>query len=829
MRQWGRQSKPVTEGKNLRMHYHIKSAQFAAVLPLVRRVLLFTAVVACVLAPASPQTLPGSERDDAVSRLPTGVHLDAQGELISLGSMPQNFVIAPGTEKAIVLLSGWRQQGLQIVDLTTKQVTQTLDQAATFLGLAFSPDGRTLFVSGDDAIYAYAWNNGSLSLERRIPIWEKPKEKLQARFPAGLAISRNGSRLYVAENVAHSLAVVDVGTSAVIQRLPTGSYPYAVITSGNGEVYVSEWGGKTVSVFREGKDGKLEPSARIEVGRHPSALLLNASGSRLFAALASTDQVAIVDTRRKKLLRQLRTSAPSAPPEGNTPNALALSEDGSRLFVAEADSNSVSVFELSRDSSGKPSGRHQDRLVGRIPADWYPTGVIAHNGELLVLSGKGLGTGPNPNGPRPDRRPDTFSADYTLGQLNGTLRLMSSGLTADLLDSLSRRVEQANRWTTKRPLAHYPPFKHVVYIIKENRTYDQLLGDMSDGDGDPKLVFFGNDTTPNHHELAKRFGLFDRFFVNAEVSSQGHMWATAAYVTDYVEKIIPSFYTDRRDEKYEGDVDDPSTGYLWDLAWKRKIQFRDYGEWFLSPGEEKSKGKLDGYISHNYPHFDMAISDQRRADVWIGELREFERNGNMPQLEILHLPNDHTAGGRAGLCTPRACVADNDLALGRIVEALSHSRFWRDTVVFVVEDDAQSGSDHVDSHRAPFWAVSAYNRPGSNHRFVNSTDVVAAVEDILHLGRLSQYDYFSRSLADIFSLAPDLTPYNAVKPIVPVDERNPGAGTAALRSADLDLSSADRVDDAALNDILWEIMRGDQPKPIVRSQAPMQLLQAGGY
>jgi YVTN family beta-propeller protein len=761
--------------------------------------------------------------------LPTGVHLDSAGELIKLGSMPQAFAVAPGTNKVVVLLGGWREQGVQVVDLSTRQVTQNLPQEAAFVGLGFSPDGRSLYASGDDSIYCYSWDGGSLSLQRKIQLSEKPPVKMGTRFPAGLAISPDGKQLYVAENVAHTMAVIDLSTNIVVQRLPTDHYPYAVVASTSGEVYVSAWGGDTVSVFRVRQDGKVEDSGRITVGRHPSALLLNASGSRLFAALASTDQVAIIDTRQRRVLSSLHTSAPGSPPEGSTPNGLALSEDGSRLFVAEADSNDVSVFQLSKDSSGKGTGGGRDQLIGRIPADWYPTGVIAHQGKLLVLTGKGLGTGPNPNGPRPSSRSDTFGAEYTLGQTSGTLRFMSSTLTPAELDSLSRRVEDANRWSKKKQVARYPQFKHVVYIIKENRTYDQLLGDIPEGDGDPSLVFFGYDTTPNHHELAKRFGLFDRFFVNAEVSSQGHMWSTAAYVTDYVEKVIPSVYTDRRGEDDEGDVDMPSTGYLWDLARAKGVTFRDYGEWLLQPGAARSKGVLDQYIDHDYPPFDMTIPDQRRADAWIAELKSFVSKGAMPQLEILHLPGDHTAGGRAGLCTPRACVADNDLALGRIVEALSHSPFWSDTVIFVAEDDAQSGSDHIDSHRAPFLAISAYNRPGTNHRFMNTTDVVAATEDILGLGKLSQYDYFSRPLSDIFSPLPDLTPYTTVAPIVPIDERNPGAGEAAKQSANLDLSSPDRIPDAEFNDILWKMMKANQARPPVRNQSPIQLLQSTGY
>ena len=275
----------------------------------------------------------------------------------------------------------------------------------------------------------------------------------------------------------------------------------------------------------------------------------------------------------------------------------------------------------------------------------------------------------------------------------------------------------------------------MVYIIKENRTYDQVLGDLKEGDGDPALVFFGKAISPNHHALALRFGLFDRFFTNAEVSSQGHIWSTAAYVTDFGEKTIPSAYAGKREGVDGEEIDEPINGFLWTLAGKKGISFRDYGEMVKVPeGWPVTQREVASSVSPTYPAFDLKTPDQARADAWIAELEKFVRAGEMPRLEVMHLPSDHTAGGRAGFRTPRAFMADNDLALGRIVEALSKSPFWKDTVIFVLEDDSQAGPDHIDSHRSCFFAISAYNRPGTMHRFANTTDVVAAIEDILGLG-----------------------------------------------------------------------------------------------
>ncbi|HEY6251081.1 MAG TPA: bifunctional YncE family protein/alkaline phosphatase family protein [Candidatus Angelobacter sp.] len=760
--------------------------------------------------------------------LATGVRLDPVGEVIDLGSMPLGMAVAPGGKEVVIVRGGFREQGIQVIDLNSQQVTQTLTQDAAFYGVAFSSDGKQLYVSGgnEDLIYVYSWQNGKATLLKKIVLGEKKADKTGSRYPAGIAASKRGNILYVAENVGDSLAVVDSSTSKVLQRFSTDHYPYAVEASSDGQVYVSAWGGQTVSIFRTLADGALSYSGRLQVGPRPSALTTNADGSRLFVALAGSDRIAIVDTRARRVLRYLRDQAPGAPPEGSTPNALSLSRNGVRLYVAEADNNAIAVFDVAQKNPRRVA-QPELQPLGRIPTDWYPTGVLEVDGRLAVLSGKGRGSHANPDGPTPGegiKRP----LGYDLGQLNGTLRLCPAEFSPGTLAEYSRRVAAANGWGQRRPDRRYPPFKHVVYIIKENRTYDQVLGDMKEGDGDPSLVFFGRQVSPNHHALALRFGLFDRFFTNAEVSSQGHIWSTAAYVTDYGEKTIPSMYSDRRGDVDGEDVDEPIGGFLWNLAAKKGIWFRDYGEMVNGPeGWPVTQRDLRADVSPNYPEFNLKIPDQKRADGWIEELNHFVRRGEMPALEVLHLPGDHTAGGRAGYPSPRAYMADNDLALGRIVEALSQSPFWKDTVVFVLEDDSQAGPDHVDAHRSPFLAISAYSRPGTIHRFANTTDVVAAIEDILGLGRLSKFDYFSRPMSDVFSDTPDLTPYRALNPEVDMKELNPAQGAAARMSEGLDLSAADRVNDEVFNRILWYMIKADSPAPPIVPRSPLDQLQSG--
>jgi 6-phosphogluconolactonase (cycloisomerase 2 family) len=748
-------------------------------------------------------------------RLPTGVQLDPAGRLIEVGQFPLAMLPSPEGNRIILLLNGYRQQGIQVIEPGSGQVTQTLEQPAAFLGAGFDHSGRTLYASGgdQDVVYRYSWREGRATLLDSLILAAKDPKQNGARYPAGLALSPDDRLLYVAENLADTLAVVEVASGRVVQRLPAGRYPYAVVSGADGTVYVSAWGGFEVGVWRPAQ-GRLERAGSIRVGRHPSALLLNRDGSRLYVASASTDRVSIVDTRAGRVIAELADTVPGGTGEGSTPNALALSADERRLYVAEADANAVAVFELAAEGG---------RLRGRIPVGWYPAALLVRGDTLVVANAKGRGTAANKaDGPGPGRR---GRDGYVLSQLTGTLSLVPlANLDSAALATLSRRVARANGWEARAGTPGYPPFEHVIYLVKENRTYDQVFGDLPQGDGDTSLVFFPRAVSPNHHALAERFGLFDRFFVNAEVSADGHNWSMAAYATDYTEKTLQQNYSGRgRSYDFQGhnrgvrppageDAAEPAAGYLWDLARKRGISFRNFGEFVAERGESKEyeglKPFLEAHTEPAFPGFDLQVTDQHRADLWLAALARWEREGNMPALQILYLPNDHTNGARAGELTPRAYMADNDLALGRVIEALSRSRFWRSTIVLVLEDDAQNGPDHVDSHRSPFLVISAWNRPNTWHRFTNTTDVIATIEEILTLDHLSQYDAFGRPLRGIYASAPDLTPYTALRSQVPLTERNPPAGPGAKESEALDFRLQDRADDDAFNRVLWLAIKG---------------------
>jgi DNA-binding beta-propeller fold protein YncE len=757
--------------------------------------------------------------------LPTGVCLDPAGRSSAAGNMPLAMVLSPEGDRLVLSLNGWRQQGIQVIDRHTGTILQTITQPSAFLGLAFSRDGHTLYASGgnEDVVYRYAWRAKQATLIDSIILAPKEPKKDGTRFPAGIAVSHDDNYLFVAENLGDSLAVVNLETKHVVQRLQTEPYPYAVVISPANEVYVSAWGGQTVSAFAVW-NGALQERGRIAVGRHPSALLLNRSGSRLFVASATTNSIAVVDTQNLRVLTRLLDPPPAGPNQGSTPNALALSSDESRLYVAEADNNAVAVFQLAAN-----------RLLGRIPVEWYPADLIVTQDSLLVLNGKGKGSRANPLFPTPDVDLSDGSPAYTLGQLNGTITTLPARMDQSELWRFTKRVARANNWDKAPGLQKYPPFKHVIYIIKENRTYDQVLGDLPQGDGDSSLVFFPRPVSPNHHALADRFGLFDRFFCNAEVSSQGHVWSTAGYVTDYGEKTIPSLYSDRRNPNDRGDVDEPAFGFLWNAAIKKGLTLRNYGE-FGEPEPKKNpnepvryravKPALDRYTSREYPAYDLKIMDQVRADVWLKEFQEFVRGRNLPALQIMHLPGDHTSGGRAGRRTPKAYMADNDLALGRMVEAVSRSPHWRDTVFFILEDDAQDGPDHVDSHRSVLLVISAYNRGGVMHRFVNTTDVLATIEEILGLSKLSKFDYYGRPLREIFTNTPDLTPYVALEPEQPLDELNPPTNPSAQASLELELDRVDAADEDTFNRVLWGLLKPGQPYPGTKRMSSLEITRA---
>ncbi len=526
---------------------------------------------------------------------------------------------------------------------------------------------------------------------------------------------------------------------------------------------------------------------------------------------------------------------PQSPP-GSTPNSLALSPDERTLFVANADNNLVAVFDVS--TPGK------SRSLGFIPVGWYPTSVrVTPDGKhLLVANGKGIVPRANPLGPQPGVNNPTNPTVQLIARLfRGTLSIIDLPARAQFERRLKVYTAQAYRCcpltadggvlaprSERSPVPIRPgdasPINYCIYIIKENRTYDQVLGDLARGNGDAKLCLFPERVSPNHHQLARDFVLLDNFYVDAEVSADGHEWSMGAYATDFVEKMWPFNYGHNRSKKFpypaEGyfPVGSPAEGYIWDRAREAGVSFRSYGEFvdiFPSPDKPTTPHvpALRGHIDEWYRGFDLRYSDLKRSARFIAELKRFEAEGDMPRLQIVRLPNDHTHGATPGWRTPTAYMAENDLALGQIVEAISRSKFWPQTAIFVLEDDAQNGPDHVDAHRSIAFVISPYTKRGAVDSTMYSTSsLLRTMELILGLKPMSQFDAAATPMFNSFQAQPDLRPYQALPANVDLESKNPA--TAWGGNIRMNFAREDAADDLILNEVIWRSVRGpDSPMP----------------
>jgi YVTN family beta-propeller protein len=603
----------------------------------------------------------------------------------------------------------------------------------------------------------------------------------------------------------------------------------------------------------EAKPGKWTQGKTITVGLHPSGMTRNKDGSRLYVANANSDTVSVISTEKNEVVESILCRPEGRLPFGSGANAVALSRDNKTLYVANGTNNCVAVVRLGEN--GQPSN-----LTGLIPTGWYPGAVVVSpdGKNLYVANIKGIGSlarqQANDKQPRPEEKgrnshdhlgsvsiidvPDDAQLKKYTEEVNRNNRLAYS------LAGLEK--PRAGMNPVPVPARHGEPsvFEHVIYVIKENRTYDQVFGDMKEGNGDANLCIFGEEITPNHHALARQFTLFDNFYCSGVLSADGHQWVNEAYVTDYLEKAFGGFV---RSYPYEGS--DPlafaSSGFLWDNALSRKKTLRNYGEFCKTTASKTAGGKAPTWSDHyadfmaragtikldvkpnvhtlapythpGYPSFVMTIPDVLRARLFIEELREFERKGTMPNLIYLYLPCNHTSGTTPGQPTPAAMVADNDVALGQVVEAVSKSRFWPKTCFFVVEDDPQNGFDHVDGHRTVALVISPYTRRKFiDHTCYNQTGMVKTIELVLGLPPMNQLDLSATAMRACFQATPDLTPYQCLPNRIPLDRLNPAVksltGKArhwAEKSLTLDFSDADLADEDLFNRILWHAMKGD--------------------
>jgi hypothetical protein len=880
------------------------------------------------------------------TQLPNGKLLTGvPGNPRPTNNLPTAIALSPDGLFAVLLHSGYGaytsggKQSLSVLNLETDELTDFPDdrlgskaRQTYFLGLAFGLDGKHLFASmasltdplgkqkgsTGNGIAVYTFENGRVAPERFMPLAARDKipggkirrpEFRDVTYPAGLGIGISGGeeRLLVACNNSDEALLLNSSDGKIIHRFDLSrfkhipaSLPYsAVITSDGRRGFVSLWNASMVAELDlvKGRVSRFiplrKPTLLLAGGSHPTALLLNRDSSRLFVALTDRDEIAVLDTATGEPVSYLSTKLSGQQYGGSDPEYLALSLDEKMLFSANAISDSVGAFDLGKLTSGQPL-----QAAGFIPTEWYPTVVAATRKDLLIASAKGRGSGPNPKsiGKTADGRP---RYPYGPAMINGSLARIA---LADLPANLATFTKQVSEANAVRGNADRVPFasgenkiRHVIYIIKENRTYDQVFGDLGAGDGDPSLAMYGEDITPNQHKLARQFGVLDNFYDSGDVSGDGHVWSTSASISDYVAKTWPIGYRGG-EHTYDSegtllggvsaedevpDAGEPTGGYLWKNFASHGISYRHYGEYIVSRWCNTERGanpansgprsgcsratinkgealennvgdprggpspypwaipilarnvaaevELRDHFDPLFPDFEVAYPDQLRADEFLNEFNNFVSSRNahqdtMPQFILLRLPNDHTAGGTKDKPRPVASVADNDLAVGRVVDAVSHSPYWDDTAFLILEDDAQNGPDHIDSHRSIALVVSKYSplpathgdataAPFVDHTFYTTINMVRTIESLLGVPPMNANDSRAAVMAPLFSGSGD-------QPAFTADYRNRDNGQIYQTNTkewkegkNLDFSRADSVDTALLNRFLWRDRKGDMPMP----------------
>ncbi|XZE42775.1 bifunctional YncE family protein/alkaline phosphatase family protein [Pirellulaceae bacterium SH467] len=782
----------------------------------------------------SPIKLPGIQ-NNGQTLLPNGWSLKPVGEQLALGDFPSLIRISPDGKFAAILHTGYGAHEVRMVDTTTKKQVSSIVIDQAFYGMRFSKTGDTLFVTGaeDERIYVFKHENGYLSSDQTIQIVE-PKETFVA---TGIDFHTPSAQWIVCGMYSHQLAFVPSKksdgeqTSSKLIDLPKDSFPFEVVIGPDDKfAYVSLWGHAAVAQIDIAK-GQIAQT--WDVHSHPTEMLFLDEGKYLLVSCADDNSVVLIDTSTGNQKEVIRTSLYHTAKNGSTPNSISVSGDGGVLAVANADNNNVALFDIRT--------RGQSKSLGFIPVGWYPTSVrfSKDSNTILVTNGKGITPKDNEAGPNPLKEPPKTIREYIGGLFQGTLSFIPSPSPEEMArwtkDAYANSPLQADNKTNATEFAkdsaipsqvgETSPIKHCFYIVKENRTYDQVFGDVAGGNGDPNLCIFPERVTPNHHSLAKEFVLLDNFYVESEVSADGHEWSMAAYATDYVERTWPLTYRGgRRKIGYpsEGNVDiaAPSSGYIWDQCKKAGVNYFSFGEFIenapvIGQPSRAKVAALEGHYDPMYRGYDLDYMDIDRAKRFAEVLAQFEKNDNLPQFIVLRIGNDHTSGTRVGKKTPTAMVADNDVALGMIVESISNSRYWEKSAIFVVEDDAQNGSDHVDAHRTVALAISPFIRKGTvDSTLYTTSSMLRTMELILGLAPMTQFDAAATPMYRSFGNSANPKPYTHLAPNVDLYETNTPLAWGAKRSEELDFTKEDAADDLLLGEIVWRSVRGaSSPMP----------------
>jgi DNA-binding beta-propeller fold protein YncE len=836
-------------------------------------------------APVAGKQLVGPQADGSVL-VTTNQKVTPLGKVQEVsGERPKDLAVSPDGALVAVLTTAkvllYQPDGTLEASVPVK---------ASSLGLAWHPDGRSLFASGPaGTVYRLArdgksWKASTFAIvDKKKPLKvftaqdnsptsdakpPEPPEPLKAEpHVTGLAVAPDGQRLYAALSISNAVVVYDLAKDEAVGLVPTGLAPYRILLSPDGTtLYTANRGGRAArenepvadsagSKVRidSATDAALRGSVslidtqkltavEIEAGRQPSALALSADRKLLYVAHADDDTIGVLDLETRKFVRSISLQPPQDPGFGQIPSSLALAGDGKTLYVTCGGINAVAAVDLPAE-----------KIAGYFPTSWFPIAVAARAGSLFVASSKGFGARAKAEG----------SAGYRVSGSLGTVQFITAA-QQQARSEHTRRVALNNGWGK----AELPPrsdrapvpvpervgepsvFRHVVFIIKENHTYDINLGDMPEGNGDPSLCLFGEQVTPNQHALARSWVLLDNTYTSGTNSADGHQWTVSAVANSYMEQ---NFGVKARSYPYDGGdaLAYSPKGFLWNAAVQAGQSVRVYGEFVNKPkivdttsGKKSSAWKdlWDDYQAggsrfqitadtdnaalkpHLHPHFigfPITVSDQWRADQYLADLKGFAEKGDLPALSIMLLPADHTSGTKPGIPTPRAATADNDLALGRIVDALSHSRFWPETLILVIEDDSQLGLDHVDGHRTCAFCISAYTRRGAVVSEVyNHTSIIRTIGLVLGLPALNRFDRTATPLTACFTPERDDRPFEHLKSNLPLDELNPP--TAQLKGVQkqlaqaclgLDWSDVDRADATVVARAVWIAQRPTTPFP----------------
>jgi YVTN family beta-propeller protein len=755
--------------------------------------------------------------------LPNGWSLTPAGKSLPLGDLPLNMAFSRNSKLLAVTNNGQSTQSIQLFDVQKEKLLDSVVIAKSWYGLKFSADGKSLYASGgnDNRILKYNIDNNKLILADSILLGKKWPERIS---PAGLDIDDAAQLLYVVTKENNSLYIIELGTKKILQQIKLPGEAFTCLLSPDDKLlYISCWGCDKVLVL----DTKQRIIINeIPVGDNPNDICLTKKGDYLFVANANDNSVSVISTADNKMVETLNAALYPAAPSGSTTNGLALDPAEKTLYIANADNNCLAVFDVSKPGDSKPKGF--------IPTGWYPTNVKVIGKKIFVANGKGFSSMANPYGPNPLRKKEEVvyqqgdvnkpvEVQYIAGLFRGALSIIpvpsTKQLSAWSLAVYANTPYTKQKETSTEGMAGNPvpmttgvksPIKYVFYVIKENRTYDQVLGDMPEGNGDTSLVLFGKNITPNQHALAGQFILLDNFYVNAEVSADGHNWSMGAYATDYLEKTWPTNYGGRGgryDAEGNREIANNKAGFIWDHCKRNGVSFRTYGE-FADDGRANIP-VLKNNMCNYYAGYNMSIKDTTRFFQWKRDFDSLLLLNAVPQFNTVRFGNDHTEGLRKGRPTPFAHVADNDMAVGMFIEHLSKSPIWNETAVFILEDDAQNGADHVDAHRSPAYIAGGFvKRNFVDHTMYSTASVLRTIELILGMPPMTQYDAAATPMWRCFNNKATGITFSAVVPAIDLNEKNTAVNEWQRLSETFDLAKEDAAPDIEFSKVVWHAVKG---------------------